>query len=216
MKKSLQKERNMAMQKSQLMAVIVTAMFLIIGGMSVTCAQQSMATNPQQSGGTTIQPNNIASADKSFTDSALQSGMLEVALAKEAASKAVNPDVKAFANSLVQDHTKLDEQLTQIAQKQGLQAPDAMGAGNESRLHKISKFSGSKFDRAYISYVVSDHQSDIRAFENEAKDGSNQSLKTFALQMEPHLRVHLSKAETIDGRLSHTSNYPWWEFWKKV
>jgi hypothetical protein len=43
--------------------------------------------------------------------------------------------------------------------------------------------------------MVSDHKKDIKAFEKEAKSGSDQEIKQFAADTVPTLKGHLSMAE---------------------
>ncbi len=203
------------MQRLQMITGIIAAVFLISGGMSVSYGQQSGTAGSQQNA--TPQQSNVSNTDKSFVDNALKGGMQEIALGKQAASKSTNPDVQNFANHLIQDHTKANEQLMQIAQKAGLQVPNEMGSQKEEKLNSFSKLNGTDFDRAFISYEVQDHKQDIKDFQNEAKEGSNPGIKDFASQTTQKLQHHLSMAESLNQKFgaAQSTQHPWWEFWKK-
>ena len=53
----------------------------------------------------------LAAADTKFVQEAAVGGMAEVALGKLAATKATNPDVKQFAQRMIDDHSKANAEL---------------------------------------------------------------------------------------------------------
>ncbi len=204
------------MQKLSSLAVFAAAIFLVTGGMSLAYGQQSANTG-MQNGTISTQQSNVSNTDKNFVENTLKGGMLEIALAQEAVKKSTNQDVQNLANHIIQDHTKGNQQLKEIAQKEGLQIPDKMGSDKEQKLEKFSKMDAQDFDREYASFEVKDHKDDIKDAENEAKDGTNPSIKNFASQLVPQLQQHLSMAQSVDQKFgaNETTKAAWWEFWKK-
>ncbi len=59
---------------------------------------------------------------------------------------------------------------------------------------KVSKLSGTGFDRAYAKMIVSDHKQDVKAFEREAHKGAVPALKDFAAKTLPTLQEHFKLA----------------------
>src|SRR5437870_1452241 len=59
-------------------------------------------------------------SDRSFMKDAAQDGAAEVETSKMAQSKATNPDVKAFADQMVKDHTSANEELAALARTKGM------------------------------------------------------------------------------------------------
>jgi putative membrane protein len=49
--------------------------------------------------------------------------------------------------------------------------------------------------------MVKDHETDLAAFEKEAKDGSDPKVKRFADKTAKTVREHLEMAKEIDGKL---------------
>lgn len=68
----------------------------------------------------------MKSADTHFAMKAAQGGMAEVKMGQLAADKASSPDVKAFGQQMVDDHTKANDQLKSIAQEQGITLPSTL------------------------------------------------------------------------------------------
>lgn len=191
-------------RRSKIELIAVVAAILLMAGMLGIYGQmvQDSASN----------------ADQKFADYAVNNGMLEVAMAEEAASKSTNRDVKALANRIIQYHSKVDPQLTQLSQKEGFQVPTTMDTNEENKLQNFSKLNGPKFDSAYIGYEINDNKADIKEFTNEANAGNDPGLKAFASQKVPQLQQHLSMAESVNEkfRATQSQKYPWWEFWKKI
>jgi putative membrane protein len=68
------------------------------------------------------------SQDQQFVQKAAASGRMEVAHGKMAAAKASNPQVKAFGQALVKDHTAANQQLMAIAKKKNITIGEEGGA----------------------------------------------------------------------------------------
>lgn len=197
--------------RRQSMAGLAGAVVFLMGGLSAAHGQELQQAPLVLQSAPSI-------TDQKFANYAMTDGLFEVALANQAVSKSTNPYVKDFANRMLQDHTKQDQQLAQLSQKDGFQVPGAMGSDKEKRLQKFSGMSGSAFDRAYMSYEVKEHKEDITEFSNEAKTGSNPDMKSFASDAIPHLQMHLTMAKNVSQKVGagNSSNTPWWEFWKKI
>jgi putative membrane protein len=194
---------------SALFMSMITGMFLTTGGVTTAYGQQSGNAHTQKSSG--------SSTDRDFTDAVLKSWMLEVALAKDATTKASDPDVKTFANHVIQNDSEVGQSLTRIATQEGLKVPGEMGGERGKILDEISKLKGPKFDRAYINFAITDHRGDIKEFTLEARAGRDPSMKAFASKTALQFHERLSEAESIGQKLaSQHTKYPWWEFWKKV
>lgn len=64
---------------------------------------------------------------REFVTHAGQDGMAEVALGKIAVERAQDADVKQFAQKMVDDHSKANQELTSLARSKGIAAPTASG-----------------------------------------------------------------------------------------
>jgi putative membrane protein len=62
----------------------------------------------------------VDSGDKDFVNQAAQGGMTEVALSKLAEQRASNAQVKSFAQQMVKDHTKANQELTSLAGRKSI------------------------------------------------------------------------------------------------
>jgi putative membrane protein len=140
-------------------------------------------------------------ADDKFAMKAAQGGIAEVALGKLAAQKANSPDVKAFGQRMVDDHSKANDQLMAVAKQESITLPTAMDAKDQATYTKLSALSGAAFDKAYVSDMVKDHEQDIADFRKEGNDGTDPQIKAFAMQTVPTLQSHLDAIKEIQTKM---------------
>lgn len=132
----------------------------------------------------------------SFVNKAAQDGMTEVELGKLALSKSDNPDVKQFAQQMVQDHGKANTELAGIAKEQNLEIPRQLDSQHQAIVRKLGSKSGTAFDSAYAENMVTDHSKAITLFQSEAKS-SDPELADFAKTTLPTLQEHKRMADAL-------------------
>jgi putative membrane protein len=135
--------------------------------------------------------------DKKFLQDAAMGGLMKVESGKLATQKSSSDGVKKFGQQMVDDHSKANEQLKEIASKENLQVPSALDSKHQSRLDKLSKLDGQAFDKAYIKDQLKDHEQDVSAFQSEAQNGHDPNVKQFAANTLPTLEEHLSMVKDL-------------------
>ena len=142
-------------------------------------------------------PSQLSLADQQFMAKTAEGGMAEVELGKLAAAKASSEDVKKFGRRMVDDHTKANGQLKQIATSKGVTVPDDLNAKDKAIQAQLEKLSGTKFDRAYMNGMVMDHIRDVAEFNREITTTKDPDVKNFASQTLPTLEDHLKNARSV-------------------
>ncbi len=140
-------------------------------------------------------PSALAAADKKFVKDAAQGGMAEVQLGQLASQRASDPQVKQFAEQLVNDHSKANEKLKQIASDKGLALPADIPSSAKREAAKLSKLNGPAFDREYMTHMVSDHKKDVSEFRAATKKARDPDVNQFAQQTLPTIEQHLQIAQ---------------------
>jgi putative membrane protein len=115
--------------------------------------------------------------DKIFLRKAAQGGMAEVRLGQLAAQKASGDDVRAFGQKMVDDHTKLNNEMAPIADSMGVRLPKDLNKEDQAEYDKLNALSGNNFDMEYLSFMVKDHHKDLREFRQEAASTTDQTLQ---------------------------------------
>jgi putative membrane protein len=146
-----------------------------------------------------------ATNDKKFMQEAAEGGLAEVELGKLAEERASNQEVKDFGKQMVNDHSKANEQLKELASKEGVTLPDNLSAKDKMLKQRLEKLSGPNFDRAYMENMVKDHKKDVAEFNRESTSGKDNAVKEFAANTLPTLKEHLKKAESIEPNVKTAS-----------
>ncbi|MGZ3871625.1 MAG: DUF4142 domain-containing protein [Mucilaginibacter sp.] len=139
----------------------------------------------------------VTSDDAKFATDAANGGMAEVALGKLAQQKAVNAQVKNFADMMVTDHTKANDELTAIAKEKNITLPVTVDADHQKKMDDLSKLSGKDFDKAYVDAMVDGHKKTLDLLQNAAKNCSDTTLKAFAAKTAPVVQMHLDAINKI-------------------
>jgi putative membrane protein len=156
---------------------------------------QNPSTDPQMNGMQTAgQPSPV---DRMFVSKAMQGGLAEVQLGQLTLQKSNNPQVKEFAQRMIDDHTKLNEQMKPVAQQVGVTPPDQISKGDRKIIAKLQALSGSAYDQAYIKDMVKDHKQDLNEFQMEASSGQDQTVKDAANQGSKVITQHLQMAQQL-------------------
>lgn len=137
--------------------------------------------------------------DEQFVAKASSSGATEVDAAKIALRSSQTNEVRAFAQRMIDDHTKANQQLLTLAGKKGYKVPKTIDAKCQQALDKLSRFQGSDFDKVYAEQMVTDHKEAVALFDAEARNGKDPELKALAAQTLPALREHLKMARNLAG-----------------
>ncbi len=142
------------------------------------------------------------SPDSKFVMEAAGGGMAEVAMGKMAAEKGTDPDVQKFGQRMVDDHSKANDELKQIASSKGVTVPADVPAAEKAKMDKMAKLTGPAFDKAYMADMLADHRKDVAAFRKESTSGKDADVKAFASKTLPTLEEHLKMAEQTNARVA--------------
>jgi putative membrane protein len=175
------------------------ASFLIFGCVLPITSSAQTASN--QSGSSSTH-SSLSASDHKFIKDAAQGGEAEVELGQLAQQKAQSPDVKAFGQRMVDDHTKANDELKQVASQKGVTLPSHPDAKDQAEKARLEKMSGAQFDKAYMNYMVADHKKDVADFQKAASHASDPDVKNFAQTTLATLQSHLQQAESIAPKQS--------------
>jgi putative membrane protein len=140
----------------------------------------------------------LSSADKDFLENAAQSGHAEIEGSKMAQQKSGNAAVKTFADQMIQDHSKVAQELTTLAASKGYTPPSEPSVMQKTKLKALSVTSGATFDRMYASQIgVSAHEDAVGLFQKAATDAKDPDIKAFAAKTTPALEHHLEMAKAL-------------------
>jgi putative membrane protein len=178
-------------------------------------AQRQMtgqSTGAKQAGADTARapaPAKLAREDRDFLEKAAHAGHTEVEGSKLALTKATSPEVKEFAQQMVDDHTKAADELKRLAEAKGVNLPTEPALAQKAKLKVLSARSGDGFDRDYAEEVgVKAHGDTVRLFQKAAQGAQDADVKSFAQKTLPTLQRHLQMAQALHTTMSARAATP--------
>jgi putative membrane protein len=116
--------------------------------------------------------------DPQIAHIAYTAGQLDIDAAKQALNKSKNKDVRAFAESMLRDHTAVNKQALALVNKLKVKPEDngtsrALAKQAATKRDELSKLNGAAFDRAYVANEVAYHQTVNGALESTLIPSAN-------------------------------------------
>ena len=146
-------------------------------------------------GGARAASNSISTSQGHFLKKVAGDNMAEVELGKLAREKAVRDEVRQFADRMVADHTKANDEVTALAMSNGVKLPDGVDKKHAKEKDKLAKLSGPDFDREFMRAMVKDHKEAVEDFRKQAKAKHPNDVNAFAARTLPTLEDHLRMAQ---------------------
>jgi putative membrane protein len=134
----------------------------------------------------------------------MQDSLAEVAMGELTLQKSNNDKVKQFARKVIDDRTKMNEQMRPIAQQMGVDIPSEASKKDKSQISKMQSLSGPAYDQAYIKDVAKNHKQNDSEFRLEVANALPVGLKNVALEssktIEDDLQLdeQLAKDQNVD------------------
>lgn len=189
---------------------IVTAALIAVGmitslGYGAVAQTNRPIPSPSQTAPTPTQTvpssnrNQLTALDRQFIIDAAHGGMAEVRLGELALRRSTSPEVKRFAQQMIEEHSRANQELMRIAKQKGVTPPATPGK-YEAAMKRLMQLSGESFDRAYMNEAgVNSHLESAAVYQRQAELGQDPDLKAFATRILPRVQGHLEMAATMTG-----------------
>ena len=165
-----------------------------------TAKTDSLAATPNQGDTSTTMTQTAMHDDAKFAMEAAEGGMMEVQLGKLASTRATSSAVKQHAKMMVEDHSKANAELKQLAASKNITLPDSLSGEKQNDIKDLSEKKGADFDKAYTDFMVDDHKKDVDKFKEASEKCNDADLKAWAAAKLPTLQSHLQMWQAIkDG-----------------
>jgi putative membrane protein len=192
---------------------------LIIGavclaGLATALIAEQQAANPATEQNTAAQPqpaaqnNGVApngdeepianaSPDQKFITCAAHNNLFEIQAGKLVAGKVENDRVKKIAQMMVDNHTKANDQLKQVAEKSNLREPERLLAWQQAKLDYMAKLPAEELATGYSFHLVGAHHMAILGTQNALTKVQDAGVKELAQNQLRELRSHLQQANSV-------------------
>jgi putative membrane protein len=133
-----------------------------------------------------------------FMAMAASSDQFEIQSSQMALQMSQNPQVRSFAQMMIDHHTRTTAELTTIAQANGMTPPPpTLMPNHQAMLSRIQAAGPGQFDAAYKQEQIMSHQEALTLMQNYASGGDTPALRDFATRTSPVIQQHLTQAQTL-------------------
>jgi len=149
------------------------------------------------------------SPDEMFTDAriaavASASNQDEIQTSQVAVQQAQDAQVKAYAQRMIDEHSRFEQQQQQLLQQKGLAPQDnalslQLTRNLQPTLDSLRAKSGREFDMAYVLHQVSSHETTLKTLDTslipQARDAEMKAM--LQRQVRPAVAEHLAEAKRL-------------------
>jgi len=139
--------------------------------------------------------------DNLFALAAADSGLAEVSLSQLGLTRATSPELKQFSQKMVEEHTRMNQELMGLAGQRRIALPRTVDARAQFCAQSLAGLSGEHFDRCYAKAQLVAHMEAVSTFEAEAERGQDPQMKALAAKALPHIKEHLAMIKPIANKL---------------
>lgn len=140
----------------------------------------------------------LAPQDRDFLERAIEGSNAEITTGALATSRARRPEVKAFGQMMVNDHTAMNRRLGELARGYRIAPPTSLGE-HQAGYDRLVDLRLDPFDEQFMQVMVEDHGTALELFRSEASGGFDPALKAFAAAHVPVIEAHLNQAKALAG-----------------
>ena len=97
-------------------------------------------------------------SDGDFVRDVAIKNMAEIELSRMALDKSTNPDIKSFAQTMIDDHGAAGNKLKSVVSGQPIDWPAQLDDKHRKTADELAKKQGADFDRDYVKAMVEGHQ----------------------------------------------------------
>lgn len=137
-----------------------------------------------------------------FLIEAMQDNKAEVKACQLAMGKSGNADLKAFAQTMLDDHGKMGHEMEQLARKKHLEVPREIRREQKMTVDELSGLDGNVFEQRWIQYNIDVHERDVKVFRHWAEEEHDRDIQDMAKRGAEMLSRHLKMAHDLGKKLA--------------
>lgn len=144
-----------------------------------------------------------ALSDPQIAHVAVTANAIDVEMARLVDPRTTTAAVRAFAQTMITDHTAVNERAAELAQRLGVTPEDnpvsrSLRESADAARENLSGLRGEEFDRAYLAREVEYHQAVLGALDDVLIPGAaNADLRALLQEVRPAIAAHLEHARML-------------------
>lgn len=150
------------------------------------------------SGSAALAAGKLDRSDAALLKDIAQANIAEVETGKLAIEKSSSPEIKKFAQMMVDDHSKGLAEVKTLASASGTELPDGPDVKHKAAMVEFKTLKGDTFDSRYVKQAgVGDHEATEKLLKKTQAEAKDADLKALAAKMLPIVQAHLQHAQSL-------------------
>lgn len=137
----------------------------------------------------------VSAQDRAWLAAVHQANLTDVRSGQSARKKGGSRAIRRAGAMIVDDHTRLDADVTRVAGHLGVELPRTLSAGSLAVIQRLDHEAEGRFDRDFVATGIAGHRGLIAETVAEVHSGSSPEVKRLASAALPGLRKHLTMLE---------------------
>jgi putative membrane protein len=139
----------------------------------------------------------MSNDDASAMKQVAQANLNEISAGKTGVEKAQSPDVKQFAQKMIDEHSRMLEEMKALAKRKDVALPQDANMKDMAQMKLMERKSGADFDREFMEHMVKEHEKTLKDVQNIAAKAKDAEFKAALQKATPKIKEHLELAQRI-------------------
>lgn len=180
--------------------VLLSSIVIALSASASVHADDHMAPSPTESTAISTKNSTATASDGEMMNSLAKANMAEVALAELAKTKSTDKQVLKFADTMIEDHTNAQKELSEVADQANFKLPKQTDAKHAQMLKKMQTMDSADFDRAYKKQAVTDHAAAQKLLKKIVAKSKNADFKALAKKLTAPIDQHMKMAKEMQSK----------------
>lgn len=182
---------------------LAAALTLVSAVGLASCAKQPETTATPEP----APPVTPALTDANIAAIVVAANQVDIDAGQLAKTKSQNAQVKAFADQMINEHSGVNTQATELVTRLNVAPEDndtsrQLLADGTAKREQLAALSGADFDKAYVDNEVAYHEAVLGVIDNSLIPGAqNAELKALITGVRPTIAAHLDHAKQLQASL---------------
>jgi len=145
-------------------------------------------------------------ADAGFVREVNSDNQMQIQLAQLARQRSKNTQVRQFAEQIITDHTRLQNQWSAMATKNGMTLHQGLGPLHKEKITDLKKVNDKNFDQAYMITMIQQHSDEVSYWQKEGRATQSPQVRQLVNSGLPTLEKNFNEAKRIGRQLGVDPN----------
>lgn len=142
-----------------------------------------------------------AAGTSEFLLQTMEDSLAEMELCMLALENSSNAEVKALAQSMLDEHGQLGQRIEKLAQQMRVEFPKKIRTEHATLIQQMSRLKGGEFDQKFMEQNLLYHENDLKVFEHYAAQKDNVEVTMLAQAGARLFARHLKMVKELTQKL---------------